>query len=387
MQKKIFYFEACDFESYPLGGTLSFSKQFIKNIKEEIFLIGLGEQGDKVGDWQDKSINGRTFRFFPIGIVSDVKKTFLPKRLYTYLLLRKHIEKLNQEKMDLVFTQTPQFIFLISKYNWNKVSFCFAGLGNSVGLSRFKLLRVFGGVYERKLFRHIKKSCDLILAAADQEEINRKSLKYNLLEKKIISFPTRFDSEIFYTKNTVVAKEELGYSEHEKIIVTTGRLSYIKGWKDMIDSFRIAKTQESTLKLIFVGDGEDKNKIINYAAEEISKKEIILFGRRSQEEICTILNAADLFIMFSFVEGWPTSMVEALACGKNIVSSKIGGSMEMISNKENGIIVHERDCNKFAEAIIEVLNYDNPNPKSLEIAKKYSAYNLDYDLKKLLINI
>lgn len=390
LKRKILYIEACDFENYPLGGTLSFSKHFIKNIKDDFYLVGLGKQPNKIGKWETKQIDNRTFKFYSIGIISDVEKTILPKRIYTYFLLKKHINKIHKEKSDiinLVFTQTPQFVFLISKFKWNFFSFCFAGLGNSVGLSRFKLLRVFGGAYEKALFRQLKKTCNLILAAADEEEINKKSLKYNLEEKKIYSFPTRFDDKTFYLKENKGLRQDLGLPLNSKIIVTTGRLSYIKGWKDLIDSFRIAKSLNKKLRLIFVGDGEDKKKIINYAPKEISENEIVLLGRKTHEQIASILNEADLFVMLSFSEGWPTSMVEALACGKNIVSTRIGGATEMISQRINGIIVNERNSLKFSEAIIEALNYNNPNPRSLEIAKKFSASTLDIDFKNLLANV
>ena len=387
MKIKILYLEACDFEKYPLGGTLSFSKQFLRNINHEIFLVGLGDEKKMVGKWQMKTIEDKDFKIYSIGTVSQVKKSFLPKRLKTYFLLKKHIKKLNKIECDLVFTQTPQFVFLISRFNWNKLSFCFAGLGNSVALSRFKILRIFGRVYEKTLFKHLKRSFDLILAAADQEEIVSKSLKYKLGAKKIISFPTRYDENVFFIKNQIKTREKLGYSLNSKIIVTTGRLSYIKGWKDIIDSYRIAKIREPNLKLIFVGDGEDKIKIQNYAPKEIGLEEIILTGRKSHKEICNILNASDLFIMMSLVEGWPTSMVEALACGKNIVSTNIGGSSEMIINNVNGIIVKDRDCKNFANAIIKALNFINPNPKSLEKAKKYKSSNLQSEFNRLLNDI
>ena len=169
-----------------------------------------------------------------------------------------------------------------------------------------------------------------------------------------------------------------------KIIITTGRLAQIKGWKDLIDSFRIAKIEVPNLTLFFVGDGEDKDSILHYASTEIKNNEIILFGRKNHKEISKLLNAADLFIMTSYVEGWPTSMVEALACGKNIVSSNIGGSYDMIINEENGVIVEQRSPKKFSEAILKALKLPNPNKHSLKIARKYSSSTLNKDFKTVL---
>ena len=201
MQNKILYIEACDFEKFPLGGTLSFAKQFIKNIEEDIFLVGLGNSSNQIGKWEMKDLNCKRFNFYYIGTVESVKKAKIPKRIVTFLMLRKHIKTLNKGNFDIVFSQTPQFVFIISKFNWKKFCFCFAGLGNSVGLSRFKSLRVFGSLYEKLLFEKLKKTCDIILAAADEIEINKKRSQYNFKSKKIISFPTRYDDSIFYPES------------------------------------------------------------------------------------------------------------------------------------------------------------------------------------------
>ena len=157
LKRKIIYIESCDFESYPLGGTLSFSKQFIDNIQEELYLVGLGRSSEPIGTWFKKHIGGKEFNFFSIGTVEAVSKSRLPKRIVTYLLLKKYIKELYQKNFDVIFTQTPQFVFLISKFKWSKFCFCFAGLGNSVGLSKYKILRPLGGIYEYLLFRSLKK--------------------------------------------------------------------------------------------------------------------------------------------------------------------------------------------------------------------------------------
>jgi len=203
-------------------------------------------------------------------------------------------------------------------------------------------------------------------------------------KNSIISFPTRFNDKIFLPRDKGLIRKTLGFSKQAHIIITTGRLTYIKGWKVLIDSYRIVKSQLSDAILIFVGDGEDRNEIEKYCSQEIKDNEIILMGRKSHLEIASLLNASDVFVMTSLVEGWPTSMVEALACGKNIVSSNISGAKEMIVPNGNGKIITERKAINFANAILEVLNFPNPNPVSVELSKSYSASNLNEDFKKLI---
>ncbi|MGE0090590.1 MAG: glycosyltransferase [Bacteroidales bacterium] len=373
------YFEACDFKSYPLGGTLSFSRQFIQSYSNDITLVGFVNNDEPVGIWFKRTIDNKTYDYFGLCRVSDVEKTLVPKRLYSYWLLKKHIKKIIREKDVGVFTQSPQFVFILSRYKWDSFIFLFAGLGNSVKYSRFKFLRFFGSIYEFFLFKRLKLNATKILAASDQKTIKSVCLKYDLPESLIIQFPTRYDQNIFRQINKTKIRNSLAFDQDEIVFVTTGRLSYIKGWSLAIDTFRIVKTKIPKSKLIFIGDGEDKIEIESYGKDEIEKNEIILKGRLSQEEIAYYLNASDVFVMSSIIEGWPTAMVEALACGKPIVSTNVSGASEMIFDNQNGYILKNRNKFDFAELWIKALQLNDPNELSLQLSKRFTMTTLESD--------
>ncbi len=383
--RNILYIEGCNFRDFPLGGTLSFAKQFVQHVDDRFFLVGLGDLEDPIGLWFKKEINGQQFDYFAIGKTREVENTKIPKRIVLYKMLKRHLSRIHETKSDsdLVFSQTPQFVFLISKYKWNKFCFCFAGLGNSVGQSRFKFLRFLGRAYERRLFESLKNHCDVILAAADRNAIVEKALQYHLEPNQIKVFPTRFDEQIFHPSDQISSRNKLGISSETILLVTTGRLSYIKGWKDLIESFRIFHKKFPLSKLVFLGDGEDREKIVNYVQNEIDGGTIEIAGRKSPDEISAYLNAADLFVMFSLLEGWPTAIVEAIACGKNIVTSKVSGVSDMINDGENGYIISNRNPAEFAIAIEKALKLPNPNYTSIRISDKFSSRNLNSDFYNL----
>jgi len=89
--------------------------------------------------------------------------------------------------------------------------------------------------------------------------------------------------------------------------------------------------------------------------------------------------------MGSHIEGWPTSMVEALACGKNIISTNVSGAKDMIYEKKNGFIVFERDPILYAKAMENGLELNNPNTFSLQKAKQYASSNLNFDFNNFLL--
>ena len=386
MTRRILYFESCDFENFPIGGTLTFSKQLVEHVDAEFYLVGFGDKTDPIGVWFPKVIKSRVINYFAIASVESIKLTKLPRRLVACYFLNKYLDLIwrESEKYDIVFTQSPELVFPLSRYKWRKMIFCFAGLTNSISNSRFEYLRFFGAKYEKLLMKKLNEKFDLILAAADNFTIGEKIKKYNTLNLSIISFPTRFDAQVFKPIPRVHARLELNIPAEKIIIVTVGRLSRVKGWQDLIESFRKFLRVYPFSELIFIGDGEEKENIQEFSQSEINDGTISLVGFKSAREISVYLNSANIFAMFSYFEGWPTAMVEAIACGIPVVTSRVSGVAEMIDPGVNGFIVDDRDVENFALRLIDGLSLLNPNPSGLNIAKKYSNARLNRDFDNIL---
>jgi glycosyltransferase involved in cell wall biosynthesis len=289
-----------------------------------------------------------------------------------------------------VFTQSPQFLFALNFFRWTSLCFCFAGISNSVAISRYKSLRVLGILYEKSLFRILKRKAKVILAAADSESIASATIRTgNILKpEEIITFPTRFDPAIFSPLNRSDCRKKLNISDKDFVLVTTGRLSWVKGWQLLIDATLELQSDENykNVRLIFVGDGEDRKKIENYNKSLIDKGIIQLVGKLSQNEISQYLSAADVFVLGSFHEGWPTSLVEALACGCAIVTTNVSASSQIVFEGTNGYIVNDRDSINFAKAIKKAGNLKDFVEYSLNERNKFSVDLLKDDLEKLWLS-
>jgi len=75
--------------------------------------------------------------------------------------------------------------------------------------------------------------------------------------------------------------------------------------------------------------------IENYISSLSLSYKIILTGWVSHVVLPVYLNAADVYIMGSYAEGWSTSLVEAVACGKSAVCTNFSSAQELITNNEN----------------------------------------------------
>jgi glycosyltransferase involved in cell wall biosynthesis len=71
--------------------------------------------------------------------------------------------------------------------------------------------------------------------------------------------------------------------------------------------------------------------------------------------VCCYLNAANVVVSGSLAEGWSVAMLEALACGKPLVSTSVSGIKEMILPRRNGFVVQGRDPVEFAKAMEDAL--------------------------------
>ena len=257
-------------------------------------------------------------------------------------------------------------------------------------MSKYIYLRVFGNIYERLLFKILSTKASTILAAADENEIKIKKHNYRNLKLTIHSFPTRFNSQLFCVKDKLKMRTQLSKSFNisikDTIFISVGRIVFIKGWPLLVDSFRYVLKTHKNCQLIFIGDGEESEKLASYCHDEINKGIILMVGFQSSEIISAFLNAADVFISGSYVEGWPTSIVEALACGKSIVTTKVSGVSDMIQEGINGYIIEDRNTAIFGEKMLNAINLESPNSTSISLSKKYSNTTLKNDLNNIWLN-
>ena len=124
----------------------------------------------------------------------------------------------------------------------------------------------------------------------------------------------------------------------------------------------LVKKYKYNVKLDIFGDGPEKDNIQKYINNKGLSNYIILKGRCNN--ILEIEKNYDLFIMTSLYEGFPNSLLEALAIGVPSISINCKtGPKDLITNEMNGILVDEYDVNFFANQILEM--------NKIEILKKY----------------
>ncbi len=378
--------EGCNFINRPVGGQLSFAKQLIQVYGNKIYLVGVtDDENIQVGKWTKLTINNIEFDFFPFRrIPNSNEKPKIPARISDYLAIKKYEKEILSKNKNII-TQAPEL--LIAMRNWDVDTLCyeFPGVENPLEMPRFKWGKFFAKQYENILFKILNSKVDVILASAGNDAINNLIIRSNGLLKyeEIHQFPTRVDTNFF--KPLDLNRIDFKLSNTDKILISCGRINQVKGWELIIDSFNILIQKDKNFKLFFIGDGEDRSKLEEKINKYNLSNQVKIIGFQTPNQVLEWTNLADIVLVGSYKEGWSISMLEALACGKPIVSTNVSGAKEMIKTAENGFIVDSRIPQKYADKINDCLELKNHKDISLSIANKYSLMTLKPDLDRLWI--
>lgn len=384
------YIELCNFKDHPLGGHLSFAKHLTCAMQGDLHLVGITtDPSEPIHQWYTKKIEGSTYTIFNVyRTIKTSKRPLIPTRISDYYALKKCIHKLDFEKYENIIIQTPEVLLALPKKFLSKVILIMPGVENPLSISRYKIARNFQKTYDKLFFNRAYK-VHKILAAADMQSIKKFIERSNglIIPQQIFQFPTRYDGNIFNIKDQISLRKQYGFSLDTKILVTTGRLNWFKGWKFMIDSLGVFLQSNPDTILFFIGDGEDRNKIETYISDLHLSKHIKLIGYQSLNVIADYLNMANLFIMGSYKEGWSTSLVEAVACGTPCVVTEFSSATEMVHDNINGYVIMERNEQLFAKKMNDALSL--PNENILQAANQIqnlAVSNMKKEFEKYLQN-
>lgn len=383
-QVKILLLDFCNFQDYPIGGYLTFARNLMLSFSNELALVGITtEKDDPILKWFKKEINGFEYNFFALARYDKSKsKHIIPDRLICFILLKMYKKRILKIGVQNAFIQRPEILIAVRNFAIQNICYQFAGLENPLRISKYWYSRYFATYFDKIFFDNFR-NVKVILAAGNEDEINRMEIRSNgtINKDSVLQFPTRIDTKTFKKLSKIDSRLNLGIPESYIIISTTGRLSWLKGWKFMIDCFlQFLKFHPDSL-FYFIGEGEDYNKIENYILSLGLQNKIVLAGTKSQNEIAQHLNASDLFIMGSYKEGWSTTLIEAIACGVPVCTTNFSSAKEIITEGVTGY-VEEHDITSFTNKMNKCLSIDAINLPLASDVNKYEVSELKNSLLK-----
>ncbi|NQE05805.1 Trehalose synthase [ANME-1 cluster archaeon GoMg1] len=159
------------------------------------------------------------------------------------------------------------------------------------------------------------------------------------------------------------------FDERENLVGYIGRLSEEKGVLNFVKSIPEALKERSEIKFLIGGDGQLRDKIERYLEGENLNDKVKLAGWIPAEEFSTFLNELKLFVLPSYTEGLPHTILEAMACGTPVLATPVGAISDVIKDGETGFIMENNSPECIAENIVRALAHPNIN----EITKNARA--------------
>lgn len=169
------------------------------------------------------------------------------------------------------------------------------------------------------------------------------------------------------------------------IIITVANLIKSKNIDFILTLANISKK----FSFYIVGDGPEKNRLFDNTKKE-NLSNVLLLGKKSEDELITLLNSSNLFLLPSLSEGTSTAIIEAMACGLPIICSNAGGVKELIKNGENGFVIDSFNEQDFLDKMFLILNSHELKEKikrnNIEKSRSFYWDKVSKDISVLLEN-
>lgn len=168
--------------------------------------------------------------------------------------------------------------------------------------------------------------------------------KYTGVRSKAMMVNNGIDCESYAFNVTARAdvRQELSIGEDDFVIGHVGRFIPLKNQGFLVDILEVLQRKMPTAKLLLIGDGDTMEEVKTKAEEKGLKESVIFTGVRS--DVARLMQAMDVFVMPSWFEGLPVSLIEAQAAGLPIVAS------DTISHDSDVTgIIHFKSLNDSAE--------------------------------------
>jgi glycosyltransferase involved in cell wall biosynthesis len=175
---------------------------------------------------------------------------------------------------------------------------------------------------------------------------------------RAVLLPNGVDRAIFHPQPRPEARRALGLPEHDRIVLYVGGLDPEKGVRELVDAFAALRAESPVpLHLFLVGEGPLDAELRARAAALGSDQGCLrLAGSLDLPGVALHLAAADLLALPSWAEGTPNVVLEALASGRPVVASRVGGIPDLLVEGHTGLLVSPRDPEDLARGLRDALS-------------------------------
>ena len=201
--------------------------------------------------------------------------------------------------------------------------------------------------------RTVLRDADFVLGIS--EDLRQRCVAMGAPLEKTRAVVSGCDLSDFHVRDRVEARKKLHIDPTSEAIVYIGRMDVKKGLRELVEAAAGLHSTRPNLHVYMVGDGPDRPLIENAIKAKDGAGYLHALRGCTFDEVAGWMAAADLVTLPSYMEGCPNVILEALACGRPVVATNVGGIQEIMSD-ECGRLIPPRDSGALATAIASVLD-------------------------------
>ena len=148
------------------------------------------------------------------------------------------------------------------------------------------------------------------------------------------------------------SRRYLGIPEGRFAVGWIGRMTAVKRTDDVLVAFKRVRDSGVDACLCMVGDGPDRPQLEQRAHELGVVRDTLFLGY--QEDVAQFYAAFDALVLPSSNEGTPVSAIEALAAGRPVVATRVGGVPDVVREGEDGFLVESGDTDELADRLVRL---------------------------------
>lgn len=202
------------------------------------------------------------------------------------------------------------------------------------------------GRFTRITSKPILRNADAVLALT--EDMRQKMKR--IVDREIFVVPNGINLEQFNDGSSTIVKED-----NVKTILFVGRLHPVKGVQYLIRAMENVLEEIPDVKLVLVGDGEDRARLETLSVQLGIQKSVQFVGIVPHEKVHTFMQQADIFVLPSLSEGFPGVILEAMACGLPVVATRVGGVVYIVKDGSNGYLIDTMNQKQIAKVLLKLL--------------------------------
>jgi len=151
-----------------------------------------------------------------------------------------------------------------------------------------------------------------------------------------------FNTGVFHPRESAPLRARFGLPADARVVVYVGRFVEAKGMRELVQAFARLASGDPRARLVLVGDGVMRAELEQLVRAAGVGERVVLPGGLPPEQVAEWICASDVLTLPSWSEGYPNVVVEAVACGRPVVATDVGGTREIL-NASNGVLIPPRD--------------------------------------------